>query len=126
MDLIEFRDYCLSLGEVTEKMPFGKFARRYESILAFYTLGHMFCFIDIDDFSYVNVKSTPEEVEQIRMTHTSVGRPINQNLRHWIQLEFNGDIPDNVIYRLVSRAYELVKAKYTKKPRFSASQKLDV
>ncbi len=38
MNIEDFRDYCLSLGnpgEVEEKTPFGKFARRYESILVF-------------------------------------------------------------------------------------------
>lgn len=32
MDIEEFRNYCLSMDKVTEKMPFGKFARRYDSI----------------------------------------------------------------------------------------------
>ncbi len=62
MDIEEFRKYCLSLGDVSEKMPFGKFAARYDSILAFYVYGHMFCFIDIDNFTFVNVKSTPDEI----------------------------------------------------------------
>ena len=63
-----FRKYCLSLGNVSEKMPFGKFAARYDSILAFYVCGHMFCFIDIDNFTFVNVKSTPDEIEDIKET----------------------------------------------------------
>lgn len=43
MDIEEFRDFCLSMDGVTEKTPFGKFAKRYESILVFYILDHMFC-----------------------------------------------------------------------------------
>lgn len=42
MDLIEYIDYCLSLGEVTENIPFAKFAKRYDSVLVFYVHGHMF------------------------------------------------------------------------------------
>jgi len=114
MDLIEFREYCLSFDGVTEKTPFGKFAKRYDSILVFYVLNHMFCFIDIDNFSFVDIKSTPEEIEEIRMHHTSVSNPINQSLRHWIQLDFNGDIPDTMIYRAVEKSYNFVKAKYSK------------
>ena len=123
MDLVKFREYCLSLGDVTEKMPFGKFARRYDSILVFYVLDHMFCFVDIDDFTYVNVKSTPEEIDGLRTEYASVGNPINQSLRHWIQLVFDGDIPDTVIYDKVARAYGLIKAKYTKKARTKAARK---
>lgn len=117
MDIEEFRSYCLSMAGVTEKTPFGKFARRYDSILVFYVLDHMFCFTDIDDFRYVDVKSTPEEVEDIRSRRTSVSNPLNQSLRHWIQLDFDGDLSDIEIYALTARAYELVKAKYTKKQK---------
>lgn len=97
-------------------MPFGKFAKRYDSILAFYVLGHMFCFFDIDDFTFVNIKSTPEKIEELRISHASVGNPINQSLKHWIQLNFNGDVSDSIIYEMVGSAYELVKVKYSKKP----------
>ncbi len=33
----------------------------------------------------------------------------------WIQLDFNGDVRDSEIYALVKRAYEIVKAKYSRK-----------
>lgn len=115
MNIEDFREYCLSMGDVTEKTPFGKFARRYDSILVFYVLGHMFCFVDMDDFTSVTVKSTPDEIEEIRMNHLSVSNPLNQNLRHWIQLNLNGDIKDHDIYSLVRRAYEIIKAKYSRK-----------
>lgn len=117
MNIEELREYCLSMEGVTEKTPFGKFARRYESILVFYVLDHMFCFADMDDFTSVTVKSTPDEVEELRMNRLSVSDPLNQSLKHWAQLNLNGDIPDREIYALVSRAYEIVKAKYTPKKR---------
>lgn len=115
MNIEEFREYCLSMDGVTEKTPFGKFARRYDSILVFYVLDHMFCFVDMDDFTSVTVKSTPDEDEEIRMNHSSVSNPLNQNLKHWIQLNLNGDIPDRQIYALVKSAYDIVSAKYAKK-----------
>ncbi len=114
LDLIEFRDFCLSLGEVTEKTPFGKFARRYESVLVFYVAGHMFCFVDMNDFSYVNLRLTPDRVAEVRDNYCSVSKPINQSLKYWIQLNFGGDIPDSTIRQLVAEAYNTVKAKYTK------------
>ncbi len=117
MDIESFRDYCLSFEGVTEKTPFGKFARRYESILVFYVLDHMFCFFDMDDFTSVTVKSEPEVIEELRQTHYSVSRPLNQSLRHWIQLDFNGDISDELIWRMVAEAYRLVRDKYTRSPR---------
>jgi len=115
MNIEEFREYCLSMEGVTEKTPFGKFARRYDSILVFYVLDHMFCFVDIDDFSSVTVKSTPDEIEEIRMNYSSVSNPLNQSLRHWIQLDLNGDVPDREVYAIVKRAYDIVKTKYSLK-----------
>lgn len=117
MDIEKFREYCLSLGEVTEKMPFGKFARRYDSILAFYVLGHMFCFIDIDDFTWANLRLTPLEIDELRANYMSVGNPINQSLRYWIRSDFGGDIPDRLIYDLTAKAYDTVRNKYLPKTK---------
>lgn len=113
MNIEEFRDYCMSMESVTEKTPFGKFAPRFDSILVFYVLDHMFCLVDIDDFSSVTVKSTPDEIEEIKMRHSSVSKPMNLSDRHWIQLNLNGDIPDHEICTLVMRAYDIVKTRYT-------------
>lgn len=114
MNVENFREYCLSFDGVTEKMPFGKFAKRYESILAFYVEGHMFCLVDIDDFTFVDVKSTPDEIDSVRAVYSSLSNPINLSNRHWIQIDFNGDVPEKVIFDFVSRAYFIVKEKYSK------------
>lgn len=114
MDLIEFRDYCLSFEGVTENTPFGKFADRYDSILVFYIAGHMFCIIDMDDFTFVNVRSTSEKMAEIRNRYTSVSDPLNKSLRYWIRIDLNGDVPDSMIRQFVSEAYDIVKTRYTK------------
>lgn len=115
MNTESFREYCLSFDGVTEKMPFGKFSARYDSILAFYVLDHMFCFIDINDFHFVNVKSTPDVIEELRLHHASISNPVNRSLKYWIQLNFDGDIPPSLIFELVEKAYNLVKTQYTPK-----------
>lgn len=115
MNIEELRDYCLSMEGVTEKTPFGKFARRFDSVLVFYILDHMFCMTDMDDFTSVTVKAAPEVIEGLKMTRSSVGSHRNMSERHWIQLNLNGDIFDREIYELVKRSYEIVKSKYTKK-----------
>lgn len=109
MNIEEFREYCLSFDGVTEKMPFGKFARRYDSLLVFYVVGHMFCIIDIDDFTYVNVRSEADEIARLRMQYSSLGVPLNRALKHWVRLDLNGDIPEGLIYDMVARAYEIIK-----------------
>lgn len=95
----------------------GKFNAKYDSILAFYVCGHMFCFIDIDDFSYVDLKAAPEAIEELRMTKSSVGNPINQSLKHWIKIDLVGDVADFQILYLVKDAFNLIKEKYSPKAR---------
>lgn len=115
MNIEELRDYCLSMEGVTEKTPFGKFARRFDSVLVFYILDHMFCMTDMDDFTSVTVKAAPEAIEELKIMRTSVGSHRNMSERHWIQLNLNGDVTDRDIYDLVKSSYDLVKSKYTKK-----------
>ncbi len=115
MDLTGLRDYCLSMDGVTEKTPFGRFARRFDSILVFYVRDHMFCLTDMDDFTYVTVRLTPEEVEDVQTRHSSVSAPFNLDPKYWIQLNFGGDLSAQEIRDLVSRAYVTVRAKYTRK-----------
>lgn len=117
MDLEYFRDYCLSLGEVEEKMPFGKFARRYETLLVFYVMGHMFCFFDIEDFSWINIRLTPDEICMLKDRYEGIGMPVNQNMKYWVRLSLDSDIPQSDILRLTARAFEVIKDKYTKKSK---------
>ena len=65
MSIDEFREYCLSLEDVTEKTPFGKFAARFDSVLVFYACDHMFCMVDMDNFTYAVVKNTPEKIAEL-------------------------------------------------------------
>ena len=117
MDIEWFRDYCLSMEGVTEKTPFGRFSRRFDSVLVFYVLNHMFCLIDINDFSSISVRSTPEEIGNLQGRYQSVVSPDNSALRFWIKIELNGDMPDSEVCLLAERAYNIVKEKYTPRPR---------
>lgn len=117
MDIIEFREFCLGMEGVEEKMPFGKFARKFDSTLVFYVCGHMFALCDIDDFTSVAVRLSEAEIVELFQTKSAVGRPRNPALKLWASIIFGGDISDAEIYRLTRRAYEIVKAKYTAKTR---------
>lgn len=115
MNIEELREYCLSLGDVTEKTPFGKFAARFESILVFYVCDHMFCMVDMDNFTSVVVKNTPAKITELHDTRKSVEIPRNMSAKYWIQLNFDGDISNVEIRDLIKQSYEIVKDKYTKK-----------
>lgn len=115
MDIESFREYCLSFEGVAEKTPFGKFAARFDSVLVFYVCGHIFCMIDINDFTSATVKGKPEKIAELHETRTACSNPRNMSPKYWIQLNFGGDIPDAEILSLVKQSYELVKAQYSAK-----------
>ena len=49
MNIEDYREYCLSLGDdIEEKLPFQKF-KSGEGVLVFYVSGHMFSFFDCDN-----------------------------------------------------------------------------
>ncbi len=113
MNVEELRDYCLSIEGVTEKTPFGKFARRYDSLLVFYVLGHMFCMADMEDFTSVSFRSTDEEIASITEHYSAVTTPVNKVMKFWLKVNLNEDMPDSMIYSCVRRAYEIIKEKYS-------------
>lgn len=119
MNIEELRDFCLSLGDVTEKTPFGKFARRFDSVLAFYVCGHIFCMTDMNDFSTVTLKSTLEEIEDLKIRFHSITGARNPLKRDWIEVAVNADIPDREIKRLIGNSYAIIRAKHTKNRRIN-------
>lgn len=84
MNIEYFRENCLSLGDVTEKTPFGKFAARFDSVLVFYVCEHMFCMVDMDDFHYAVVKNKPEKIAELHETINSVERQCKMSTKYWI------------------------------------------
>ena len=114
MNIEELRQFCLSLAGVEEKTPFGKFAKKYESILVFYVKGHMFCMTDIDNCTYVGLRTSPEKYTYLLEKYTSAERPFNPAMRYWLQINFGGDCPDSDIRNLITESYKIIKEKYTR------------
>ena len=73
MNIEDYREYCLSLGEdVEEKLPFTAF-HHASGVLVFYVHGHMFSFFDCDDFSIVTLKCQPERIEELKAQYSFIG-----------------------------------------------------
>ena len=117
MDIEHLRDFCLALDGVEEKTPFGKFAMRYDGILVFYVCGHMFCMTDMENYTGVTIKLPPERVAELHETRSACSVPINLSERHWIQLNFGGDIHRDEILQMVRQSYEIVKRLYSRKSK---------
>lgn len=117
MNVEEFRDYCLSLPDVTEATPFEKFSRGRYTILVFYVKGHMFCYFNVDDFSNITIKCDPTSIAELTERYQAVGEPFNGNKRYWISVQPNSDLPDESLRELVRRSYEIVRGAACAKSR---------
>jgi len=114
MNIEDYREYCLSLGEdVEEKLPFQKF-KNGEGVLVFYVMGHMFSFFDCNDFSVISLKCQPERIEDLKVQYDCIGNPYNESPKHWIGVNPN-TAPNDLLKELTRNSYEIVKAKYTRK-----------
>ena len=123
MNVEEFREYCLSLPDVTEATPFEKFSKGKSTILVFYVNCHMFCYFNVDDFSNITIKCQSSEMAELNQ---AIGEPFNVDKRYWISVQPNMDIHDEELKELVRKSYEIVKAAYKRKKsdaRISSSER---
>lgn len=109
MNIESFREYCLSLPHVTEKMPFTTVKDPYsQNVLCFYIGSKWFCYVNIEVFDRCCVKSTPEEAEDLRARYVGITPAWHMNKRMWNDVYFNSDVSDCKILELVRESYRLV------------------
>ena len=122
MNVEEFREYCLSLPGVSEKMPFPNVADRYSrDVLCFYVGDKWFCFVNIEVFDFCCIKCRPEESTELagqRVRGVRRGPGLGTwNKKYWNSVYFNQDVPDSIIRELVARSYRLVVESLPKRER---------
>lgn len=111
MNIEAYRDYCLALGkDVEEKLPFGAF-RYATGVLVFYVHGHMFSFLDTDNYGIITLKCQPDRIDELKARYDCIVRPFNMSPRHWIGVDAHR-APQALLQELTSNSYAIVKAKY--------------
>ena len=72
MNIEEFREYCLSLNGVYEKMPFTNVPDQYSrDVLCFYVGSKWFCFVNIEVFDFCCIKCDPNEFASSILWHNT-------------------------------------------------------
>lgn len=111
MNIEDFRNFCLSLKGVKDKMPFEKAVSEYDrNLLVFCVADKWFCFVNIDRFDFCNIKCAPDLIAALRERYAGVRPGYHMNKKHWISVYFGEDVPDTAIMELVKHSYELVVA----------------
>lgn len=105
MNIEEYRDYCLSLPEVTEGFPFG------DETLVMKVRGKVFTLASLGaDFTF-NVKCDPEKAIELRETFSEVLPGYHMNKKHWNTIIPNGSASDALLREWIHDSYRLVVAK---------------
>lgn len=118
MNVEEFREYCLSLKSVNEKMPFPNVSDKYsQDVLCFYIANKWFCYVNIELFDFCCIKCSPNESEELQARYAGITPGWHMNKKYWISVYFNQDVPDDKIKELVSNSYKIVLESLTKKER---------
>ncbi len=105
--LIEFIE---QLPEAEGSFPFGPEALVYK------VKGKMFALISQgEDPPYVNLKGKPEDNAFLVDEFKSVRPGYHMNKKHWVSVDFNGDVEDSMIEDLTLASYHLIVSKLTKR-----------
>ncbi len=102
MDIVFFREYCLSKKGVVEDTPFGN------NTLCFKVGGKIFAIIDIELFESVNLKCDPDWAEELREEYVDIVPGYHMNKKHWNTVAFNKTVADKLILELVDHSYEMI------------------
>lgn len=102
MDVLEFRDYCLSLPLSEECTPFD------ETTLVYKIGGKMYACADMVDFESIAVKCDPDEALLLRERYDEISTARHFSKCHWNGIRTTGDLPDAFIRAQIRNSYLLV------------------
>src|SRR3954469_13448127 len=103
MDIVEFREYCLTKAQVTEGMPFG------ETVLVFKVAGKMFALASLDEVpATANLKCDPDWALELRDRYEQVRPGYHMNKKHWNTVELERGIPNAELRKMIDDSYDLV------------------
>lgn len=109
MNIEWFREYCLQKKGVEETLPFG------EDTLVYKVMGKMFALTSFSEPDRCNLKCEPDYSLDLRASYHAVKPGYHMNKQHWNTIQFNEDVPDELIKELIDHSYQLVVKGLTRK-----------
>ena len=103
MNIESIRDYCLSLPDAEETLPFGP------DTLVYKVKGKIFLLMGLDseDLSF-NVKCDPDKALELREEFPCVRPGYHMNKNHWNTVLVDGSVSVKQLKEWIDHSYELV------------------
>ena len=99
MDIVTFREYCLSLPEAEETLPFD------DETLVYKVAGRMFAMISISRPDHFAVKCHPDRAVLLRDRYAEITPGWHLNKRHWNDVSIVGELSDSFLKAEIRHSY---------------------
>ena len=99
MDIATFREYCLSLPETEEALPFD------DEILVYKVSGRIFAMISLSMPDHFAVKCHPDRALLLRDRYQEITSAYHLNKRHWNDVSIVGELPDSFLKAEIRHSY---------------------
>ena len=99
MDIVTFREYCLSLPEAEETLPFD------DDTLVYKVSGRMFAMISISRPDHFAVKCHPDRAVLLRDRYAEITPGWHLNKRHWNDVSIVGELSDSFLKAEIRHSY---------------------
>ena len=113
MNIQQLYEFCQSKKGVTEHFPFD------EDTLVFKVGGKMFCLTSLKQWELqepsLNLKCDPELAIELRANYEAIEPGYHMSKLHWNTVNFNSDVNDVMMCKLINDSYDLIFKSLTKK-----------
>lgn len=116
MNIESFRDYCLTLPEVTDDMPYD------DTVVAFRLKGKIFGYLFLDKPWLAVLKCDAAAALDLRDRYAAVEPAYHCNKKYWNQIYFDRDVDDVLLRSMICHAYNEVNLKLPKRDRVAPAE----
>jgi predicted DNA-binding protein (MmcQ/YjbR family) len=98
-----FHAHCQAKPGVEETFPFD------EVTLVLKVMGKMFALtgLDREEFS-LNLKCDPDWAIELREQYPDIQEGYHMSKKHWNTILAEGDVPDDLLFKMIDHSYDLV------------------
>lgn len=110
MNFDTFHAHCLAKPGVEETFPFDKVT------LVFKVMGKMFALTGLErEVFSINLKCDPDWALELRERYPEVQPGFHMSKTHWNTVLVEGDIPADLVVKMIDHSYDLVVKGLSKK-----------
>ena len=114
MNIEELREYCLSIKDATEDMPFG------DEYLVFRVFGKWFAVVPLNDTELnISLKCDPVQAIDLRERYHCVEAAWHFNKKYWNSIILNQDMNDQTVKHWIKHSVEEVVKKLPQKTQLA-------